>query len=86
MHTIEALEEAVALAEQLGYGIRQEWMGGCGGGVCQIAGRKWLFIDLSLTAPEQLDQTLLALQEDPGTHGLSMSPQLSRLLGIRKSA
>ena len=86
MHTIEALEEAIAAAEALGYGIRREWMGGCGGGVCEIAGRKWIFIDLSMTAAEQLDQIVISLGEDPAIYGQTLSPQLSRLLGIRKSA
>ena len=54
MHTVELLEEALAVAEQLGFAIRHEWMGGTGG-ACEIAGKLWLFVDLSLTTDEQLE-------------------------------
>ena len=40
MHTVDLLEQACALAEQLGYRTRQEWLGGSGGGACEFGGRK----------------------------------------------
>jgi len=46
MHTVELLEEAIHMAERAGYKVRQEWMGGCGCGGCEIKGRKWIFLDL----------------------------------------
>ena len=87
MHTVEQLQEALALAEALGYGIRHEWLDGGSGGSCEIAGRKWLFVDLALSPLEQLDQVVSALRADPlvhTTHGLSA--QLQSQLGLRKSA
>ena len=86
MHTVEMMEQAVSVAESLGYGVRQEWLGGCGGGACEIAGRKWIFIDVSLTTAEQLDQLAGALQTDPALYELPLSDPLSRLLGVRQSA
>ena len=65
MHTVEALERVKELAEQAGYTVRQEWLGGAGGGACYFAGRKWIFIDLSLSVIEQLDQVAGALRDDP---------------------
>jgi len=65
MHTIERLERLKEVAECAGYTVRQEWLGGVAGGACQFAGRKWIFIDLSLTAVEQLEQVAEALQDDP---------------------
>ena len=56
MHTVELLEQACAIAEQLGYQTRQEWLGGTGGGTCEFGGRKWIFIDLALSVFE-LHQT-----------------------------
>src|SRR5207302_122015 len=61
MHTIEKLERLKDVAERAGYTIRQEWLGGVAGGACQFAGRKWIFIDLSLSVIEQLDQVAAAL-------------------------
>ena len=65
MHTIEKLERLKELAEDAGYTIRQEWLGGVAGGACQFAGRKWIFIDLSLSVIEQLEQVTAALDSDP---------------------
>jgi hypothetical protein len=65
MHTIEKLERLKDMAEGAGYTIRQEWLGGVAGGACQFAGRKWIFIDLSLSVVEQLEQVANALETDP---------------------
>ena len=86
MHTVELLEQALFVAEQLGYRTRQEWLGGTGGGACEFAGRKWIFIDLALTAVEQLEQVTGALQNDPAIYVADLTGPMQRLLGIRKSA
>lgn len=65
MHTVEMLEQLKELAEHAGYTVRHEWLGGAGGGGCQFAGRKWIFVDLSLSVVEQLDQVAAALKDDP---------------------
>jgi hypothetical protein len=65
MHSVELLEQAIAEAERLGYGVRHEWLGGNGGGACEFAGRKWIFIDLALSVMEQLDQVTEALRDEP---------------------
>lgn len=83
MHTVELLEEACAVAESLGYRIRQEWLGGTGGGACEFSGRKWIFIDLALNAIEQLDQVATALRQDPAIYFAAMSSALQRVLDVR---
>jgi hypothetical protein len=66
MHCVDLLEEAIKLAQDSGYEVRQEWLGERGGGVCRIGDNRVLFVDLSLTAQEQLEQTVKALdQSDP---------------------
>jgi hypothetical protein len=65
MHTVDLLEQAIALAGSLGYRVRQEWLGGSGGGGCEIRGERWLFVDLALTPVEQFAQVLDVLQADP---------------------
>jgi hypothetical protein len=65
MHTVDLLDQALALADSLGYRVRQEWLGGSGGGGCEIRGQKWLFLDLALTPVEQFSQVLDALRGDP---------------------
>ena len=86
MHTIELLRRALELAETLGYGIRQEWLGGAAGGACEIAGKKWLFVDVSLAPVEQLDQVVDALRQDPFIHSATVPEPLNAFMGLRKSA
>jgi hypothetical protein len=85
MHTVELLDEALTVAESLGYSIRQEWMGGTGG-ACEIAGRRWLFVDLALTTDERLDQVVEAIRPDQGLYALRLSPAMSYLLDIHRAA
>ena len=86
MHTVELLEQSLELAEHMGYKIRQEWLGGTGGGACEFSGQKWIFVDLALNAVEQLDQVSSALRDDPGVYLVSLNPDMRRLLGVRQSA
>ena len=65
MNTIERIDQLTEIAQQLGYRIRHDYFGGTGGGKCEFAGQKWLFIDLALTSIEQLDQLKDALADEP---------------------
>lgn len=83
MRTVELMEQATAAAESLGYGIREEYLGGVGGGACEIAGRRWVFVDLALSSVDQLGQVLDALKNDAGVFGLELTPELTTALGIQ---
>ena len=83
MHTVELLEEAIALAERVGHQIRQEWLDGSGGGACEIKGNKWIFLDLALGPLDQLEVVLEALRCDPAVFSLPMPHQLRDLLVVR---
>lgn len=80
MHVVDALEDSLCLAKQIGYRIRQEWLGGSGGGGCEIRGQKCLFLDLSLGPDDQLDQVLDTLKHDPALADAEIPPQLLPLL------
>jgi hypothetical protein len=86
MHTVEMLEQALDLAARLGYTVRQEWLAGCGGGGCELRGRKLFFLDLDLSPDEQLEQVLETLRREPETVRLPMPHELHELLKVRKSA
>ena len=88
MHTVELLQEGLHTAERLGYRIRHEWLGGSGGGACEIKGRKWLFVDLALGPLDQLEQVLDALRRDRAALTLPMAEALRQALQplVRKSA
>ena len=86
MYTVELLEQAIAWAKHLGYGVRQEWIGEGVGGGCEFGGRKWIFLDLALTTRERLEQILDVLRQDPAACVSSAPVELAPWLGVRKSA
>jgi hypothetical protein len=63
--TLARLDLALKVSQDLGYTIRQEFLGGSGGGACELRGRKYLFVDLALHVTEQLEQVCEALRDDP---------------------
>ncbi len=75
MHTVEMLSEAIALVRKLGYQIREDQLEGAGGGHCLIRGRKWLLLDVTQSADEQLRDVLDAVRE-----GGSLSNRLQEAL------
>ena len=86
MHTVEMYELVKSTAEDLGYEVREEDLGGVAGGLCEFAGRKYIFVDLNLTPPEQLDQLATSLASDPAIYLLELAPELSAALGIARAA
>ncbi len=86
MHTVELVKEAIRLAGHAGYRVRQEWMGGQAGGACELAGQKWLFLDLALAPGDQLQVLADALRGDPAVLSRPVSHDLRQLLAVRKSA
>jgi hypothetical protein len=86
MHTVTLLEEAVEAARQLGYEVRQDWLGGDGGGHCLVRGRKWLLLDLAQSADERLDVVADALRGDTGAARVIQSVELAERLHLRSAA
>ncbi|MFH1264819.1 MAG: hypothetical protein ABIK89_03785 [Planctomycetota bacterium] len=86
MHTVELLEEAITLAEKAGYQVRQEWLGGNGGGDCEIKGQRWIFLDLAVGPLDHLELVLQVLQREPNAVSMRMPHELRDLLALRKSA
>ncbi|MGD9722453.1 MAG: hypothetical protein AB7O59_13190 [Pirellulales bacterium] len=87
MHTVERLEQAIALAERLGFVVRQEWLGGVSAGGCEVRGRRWLFVDLALSPAEQLEQVLAALRDiSPPSDAAIAFPELPNLLKLPRAA
>lgn len=86
MHTVEQLDQLIRLARELGYTVRQEWLGGDGGGACELRGQKHLFIDLANSAKEQLDTVAGVLAEDAGLTTVSVAAELRDVLRLPKAA
>lgn len=86
MHTVELYESAKQFADALGYNVREENLGGIGGGACEVAGRKCLFVDNAMSAVEQLDQVLTALSVDPLIHTMTVPAELTGVWPERRAA
>ena len=86
MHTVELYERAKQFARALGYHVREENLGGIGGGACEVAGRKCLFVDIAMTAVEQLEQVLSALNGDPLIHTTAVPAELIRIMPQHRAA
>lgn len=86
MHTVELLEAALAAAEKAGYRVREEWLGGSGGGGCEIRGQKWLFLDLALDPSDQLEQVLETLARERASSTAAVPDALKTLLQRRRAA
>lgn len=62
MHSVDLLNEVLALAVKSGFEIRNDYLGDSTGGACRIGGKWLLFVDQTLPAPEQLTQVVQALR------------------------
>jgi hypothetical protein len=85
MHA-KLLAEAIDLARQLDYQVREEPLEGAGGGHCYFAGKKWLLLDVTQSTEEQLADVADALRSDPAGAHQRMSPALARFLRPAKAA
>jgi hypothetical protein len=77
--TLGLLEEALQLARDLGYRVREEALGDMPGGPCSIGGVPHVLLNLEHAAADRLDRLLVALAADPRLPG---EPK-SRLLEAR---
>jgi hypothetical protein len=86
MHTVELLQEALEAARRLGYEVRQDWLGGDGGGHCIVRGRKWLLLDLAQAPEEQLEVLADALRGEAGAVRVVKSRELRERIDLRSVA
>lgn len=86
MHTVDLLREAMQAARSLGYEVRQDWLGGDGGGHCLVRGRRMLLLDVAQTPEEQLDVVADALIGEEAFKSLPISSKLAERLKLRAVA
>jgi hypothetical protein len=80
--TLGLLQEALQLALDLGFCVREEPLGDLPGGPCTVAGAKHVLLNLEHSVANRLDVLLRALAADPR---LAAEPK-SRLLEARLAA
>jgi len=76
MDATTQLDTIVGLFEQLGIEVRQERLGGSGGGLCRIRGKRVVFVDLDADAATRLDRCVAALAMVPEAATIYISPEL----------
>ena len=76
MDATAQLDTIVRLFEQLGVEVRQERLGGSGGGLCRIRGKRVVFVDLDADAATRLDHCVAALATVPEAATVYISPEL----------
>jgi hypothetical protein len=86
MHTVGLLAEATDLARQLEYTVREEYLEGAGGGHCSFGGKKWLLLDVTQSAEEQLNDVTDALRDETGVWRLAVSAPLAEMLQLTRAA
>src|SRR3972149_12306128 len=86
MHTVELLRDAMEAARRVGYDVRQDWLGGDGGGHCLVRGRRLLLLDVAQSPAEQLDVVADALRGEARTASLKISGKLAERLKERAAA
>lgn len=72
------LEELLRLAEEIGIDLRTEPMGGEGGGMCLLKGRRVLFVDTSADVATRYERTLAGMAQVPELEGRYILPELRR--------
>lgn len=80
--TLGLFQEALQLARDLGYQVREEPLGDLSGGPCSLKGSRLVLLNLEQPVTGRLDRLLRALAPDPR---LAAEPK-SRLLEARLRA
>lgn len=70
------LDVTLDVLERMHVELREEHLGGSGGGLCKLRGRQVLFIDLDADVVTRLDQGLQALADLPESDAHFLPPNL----------
>ena len=76
----DLLSEVTGVASGLGYTVSHDWLEGCGGGRCEVAGEKWILLDFNMSKQDQVRQILLAIHDEMDKADASMSSDLRSAL------
>ena len=76
MQSQELFTALLELAENAGLEVRKEYLGGEGGGLCILRGKRILFLDTAADAAEQVARTAAALAKLPELDTMYVLPQV----------
>ena len=64
------------LFDRVGIDVREERLGGSGGGLCRLRGRQVMFLDLDTDTAERLERCIEGLAMLPTIDELYLAPEL----------
>ncbi len=82
--TLGLLEEAMQLARDVGFAVREEPLGDAPGGACTVGGRRQILVNAALPAARRLDVLLDVLAAEPAVDAEPVSRLLARRLAERR--
>lgn len=74
-------EELLRCAQRAGVEVRHAALGGSGGGMASVRGKRLLVVDVDADPEEQLERTVNALRGVPGLVGDGMRADVLQLFG-----
>ncbi|MCO6438082.1 MAG: hypothetical protein J5J06_13395 [Phycisphaerae bacterium] len=76
----------LAVLESVGVDVREEHLGGSGGGLCKLRGRSVVFVDLDADLLTRTDRCIQALAELPDVDAHFLPPAIrDRVDALRES-
>lgn len=83
--TLGLLEEAMQLARDAGFAVREEPLGDAPGGACTVGGRRQILVNAAHPAAQRLDVLLDVLAAEPAVADAPVSRLLARQLARRRT-
>jgi len=80
MELAAQIDAVVEVVLRHGVEVRREHLGGGGGGLCTLRGRKVLFIDMDADPATRLEQSLAGMRLLPGVADIFMPPEIRERL------
>ena len=74
------LDAVLDLLRRLDIEVRQEHLGGSGGGLCTVQGRRIIFIDIDTDLGTRLERCARALSSLPESEEVYVAPALRELI------
>ena len=84
VHTVDLLEEAISVAERVGFTVRRQWLTEGVGGACRVGAQRILFVNLAASSAEQLAQVVEAIRSVELAEDIAISDSLGRMLARSK--
>jgi len=79
------IETITTVLEAAGVEIRREHLGGSGGSLCKLRGKRVLFIDLDADIATRAEQCVAALASLHEVEGIFLLPELRELVDRHRS-